>query len=354
MFRKFSKFSFYLILAALLGLSVFFVNCGDDDDDADDYVDDDYQWPDNTAPVVGWLAVGTHSSQVWDALYEIREDDYVEVTPPGDASFFKGSLATRYVGWALNYKTGINELYQLDDGKWTLMDPQPPCPLPEHPNHYSMKDVKVFHDERGYVLCQDGHLMAWDGQDWTGHELPNEEEYQSFSSGIDCLSWDQCVVWSYNEIFWWDGVIFATENKYDTHQMVMQNPQVVYRISNYVSDDLNEYSVEVLRDGVWMDEDTHFPDDIDDRASMTRIDEHYTSFRYTHNSETVYVLLKDDGTEAPESWPTPMWPVAFAEGAGGLGVSNDTIYRIFGTETEPIFTYGFYGAQSLILAADAE
>ncbi len=366
MFRKFSKISFFLILAALLALAVFFVNCGDDDDDNDDDDDDDDDdanddavgWPDNTAPVVGWVAIYTWSPNLpnyaWDALYEIREEDYVEVTPPGNVPFFAGSLATRDVGWALNKKTELNELYRLDSGVWTLMDPQPPCSWTEGDIYSTIQGVQVFPDEKGYVLCGGGHLMAWDGEIWMNHDLPNAEDSDGYQSGIDCLAWDDCVVWNYDDIYWWDGVVFTTENKYDTVQMVMQNPQVVYRISNYVSDDANIYSIEVLRDGVWMKEDIHFPDNIDYYASMTRIDEHYTSFVYSHNSESVYVILKDDGAEAPESWPTPMWPVAFAEGAGGLGVSNNIVYRIFGTEVEAIFNHGFSGSNVLILAADAE
>jgi hypothetical protein len=366
MFIKSSMRTLCLILATLLALSVFIVNCncGDDDEEGDDSVnddidddaddDDDDGWPDNTASIVGWVAIGNNSvEREWEALYEIREDDYLEVTPPGDYAFFKGSLATRDIGWALNPKFGISELYRLEDGAWTLMDPQPPCPLPEHANRYSMKDVKVFPDGGGYVVCYEDYLMEWDLEKWTAHEIPSEEANLYYYGGIDCLAWDDCVIWDYFSIFWWDGNDFVAGNKYDTSQMVMQNAQVTYRISNYVSDDGNTYSIEVQRDGVWTDEDIHFPDEMD-YASMTRIDEHHTVFHYNHDSESVYVILKDDGTEVPESWPTPMWPVAFAEGAGGLGESNDTIYRILGTEREPIFNYGDVGSKVLILAADAE
>jgi hypothetical protein len=329
---------------------------GDDDSDDDDDNDDDdaYAWPDNTGPVVGWVAISMLSGDMWDALYEIREEDYVEVTPPGNVPFLAGSLASRDVGWALNKKTELNELYRLDSGVWTLMDSQPPCSWTESDIYSTIRGVQVFPDEKGYVLCGGGHLMAWDGDVWTKHDLPNAEDSDGYRSGIDCLSWDDCVAWNYDNLYFWDGSEFIAEDKKKTMKAIMQNSELAYRIYVHDSDEIL-YSVEVRRDGVWVDEDIHFPGNIDGNLSMSRIDKHNTAFSYSHKSEEFNVVLNENGIEASQSWST-LSHSDFAQNYGGLGVSPEdrTVYRIHGTETEEIFSHGYSFGHLLVLAADAE
>jgi hypothetical protein len=366
MFRKYSKFSFYLILAALLALSVFIVNCncGVDDDDADDDADDDgdddiYQWPDNTGPVVGWVAVyheiDDNVEREWDALYEIREDDYVEVAPPCDSPFNNGSLATRDVGWVLNDKIGVNELYQLDEGEWTLMDPQPPCPQPDDEDTRSLKEVKVFPDGKGLVLCTEAYLLSWDLENWTAHELPSDETDISIQGGLDCLEWDDCVVWTYKHLFWWDGSGFSTEVAMNTFQILKQNLTLDYRFYWVVNDIDNYRTIEVHRDGAWTNEEIPFLGDNFAYTIMYRINERHTAFAYTKDAFFCNTILNDDLIEVQQSWPK-LSKMDFAQSGGGLGLGfgDQTVYRIFGTEVEAIFNHGFSGSNVLILAADAQ
>ncbi len=249
----------------LLFLAVVLVACQNDDDDNnsadDDSADDDtFGWPDQVEPVVGWVAIGTASPPVgsaWVRLYQINENGFKEVETPGDYVFIDGSLPTKDVGWALNNKQGTNDLYRLENGAWTLMDPQPPCPAygssgPE------MSDTFVFADGKGYVVCQGAYLLAWDSEEWTTHELPKYEPGHRGTAAIDCLSWNECVVWNDRGLFWWNGSDFDTEERECSSQLVLQNSKIAYRIFRDNCD--NEYSsLEVRCSGIWEVEEGLIP-----------------------------------------------------------------------------------------------
>ncbi len=89
---------------------------------------------------------------------------------------------------------------------------------------------------------------------------------------------------------------------------------------------------------------------------MSRIDDHHTAFDYRTGEGFSNVVLRDAESVVEQSWPELM-SMDFAQGRGGLGMSGieETIYRIIGTQTEPLFTYDVETAfPYCILAADAE
>ncbi len=330
----------------------------DDDSADDDSIDDDTtDWPDDVEPVVGWVATGESVPPwevVWGGLYQIRANDYVEVEPPGDHPFTDGSLPSKDVGWALNYKAGTNELYRLESGTWTLMDPQPPCPA-YGSVHPEMQGVRAFADGTGYVVCQGAYLLAWDGSEWTTHELPAYEPgHWIYGVGIDCLSWDECILWNDQGIYWWDGSEFTTEEAECTSQVLLQDSELAYRLM--IDGCLYEgVHLEVRREGTWEIEETFVPDYMG-TALMSRVDAHHTAFVYQTQDGIFDVVVRDGETVQSQSWPS-LWWMSFGQGGGGLGESPVTrgIYRITGTQAELMFSYEPDTSYPYcILAADAE
>ncbi len=332
----------------------------DDDSIDDDTTDDDTSgWPDHTKPVVGWVATGEAVppyGATWTKLYQIDEEGAVEVASPGDSPFFNGSLPTNDVGWVLNYDEGTNKLYRLESGTWTLMDPQPPCPA-YGSVHPEMQGVRAFADGTGYVVCQGAYLLAWDGSEWTSHELPAYEPGNwIYGVGIDCLSWNECVVWNDQGVYWWDGGSFETESLTCTYQVLMQSSDLAYRIYTEGCG-YETASIDVRRDGDWEREDEHFPAEFNDTATMARIDEHHTAFAYLDSGvDRISVILRDDGVEMSHSWGATPWWMDFGASGGGLAVSlpEVVLMRLVGQAAETLFAIELPAVPFLVLAADAE
>ncbi len=163
------------------------------------------------------------------------------------------------------------------------------------------------------------------------------------------------MIWNDVGIFWWDGGNFISEDLECTSQVILQNSNLAYRIF-YVGCDYEITGIEVRRDGDWIREDIHFPEDIVGYAVAARIDAFHTAFSYTHGVDYSNVVLREDGTEVVQSWPS-LWWMDFAEGGGGLGSSSVSheVYRIAGTQTEFLFKYEPATSYPYcILAADAE
>ncbi|MCZ7586525.1 MAG: hypothetical protein M5R36_26085 [Deltaproteobacteria bacterium] len=316
---------------------------GDDDSEVDDDTDDDDtfngfecddddagSWPDDTAPVEGWVIVADNDDlSRWNKLYHITADSYTEVTPPGDYVFRRGSLPTRTIGWAIDYdrstRPEFNLLYDLSGGQWAVMDPAPPCDEP------GVVDVVRFRDGSGYALCRGGQIAHWSNQTWTilGISLEGAAAFR----GIACVSSEECVLWNYDSIYWFDGtrVFEDPESPVCTVKVILQNPCRAYRIYNPPCD--GEYeAIERYDNGLWTSLDPLVPDYLY-AFHVARVDGAHTAVSYETEAGRWNIVIGPNDEPADLDWPF-LFRMNFGAGGGGIGVGDTGYYRLMGRDAE--------------------